>query len=148
MWGIPLADPGWVYAVRTDTLVKVGMTIDPRRRLLREAKTWCPHGIHEVLAKPFWNVRRAEYSIHSALAEFWHRGEWHKFDEPYWLRFFMDGFNEFKDGDRDRNSVEFTYWLNGTNFMESLRLQSELKMNLAEWRHWNVGQRKSAAIAT
>lgn len=148
MWGIPLLDPGWVYAIRTGTLVKVGMTTDPRRRLLREAKTWCPHGIDEVLVKPFWNVRRAEYSLHCALAEFWHRGEWHKFDELYWLRFFMDGFDEFKDDDCDRNSVEFTYWMNGTNLAEALILQSQQKMTLAEWRHWHVVQRKPTAIAS
>jgi hypothetical protein len=133
-WGIPLEDPGWIYAVRTANLVKVGKTTDPQRRLPREANTWCPHGIEELHVKSFWNIRRAEYSLHCALAEFWHRGEWHQFTDDYWLRFFMDGFGQFKNDDRDRNSIDFTYWMNGTNFAESLIWQSQHKMSLRQWR--------------
>jgi hypothetical protein len=112
------------------------MTTDPHRRLLREANTWCPHGLEQKLVKPFWNIRRAEYSLHSALAEHWHRGEWHRFDDPYWLTFFMDAFDEFKDDEdeRDLNSVNFIYWMNGTNYSEAVRMQGEHRMTLAQWR--------------
>jgi hypothetical protein len=133
-YGVPELDPGWIYAVRTGNLIKVGKTTDPHRRLLREARTWSPDHLEVIAVKPFWNISRIEYSLHSALAEFWHRGEWHKFEDVYWMNFFVDGFNEFKDDNRDSNSVEFIYWMNSTNFVESVRMQREYKMTLREWQ--------------
>jgi hypothetical protein len=135
-FGVPRLDPGWVYAVRTGNLVKLGKTTDPKRRLLREAKTWCPYNLQQILVKPFWNIRRIEYSLHAALAQHWHRGEWHKFEDPYWLSFFMDGLNEFRDteDERDRNSVDFMYWMNGTNYVEIVQMQCEHNMSLRAWR--------------
>ena len=135
-WGIPQLDPGWIYAVRTENFVKVGKTTDPRRRLLREANTWCPHGLEQILVKPFWNIQKAEYSLHAALAEHWHRGEWHKFEDPYWLNFFMSAFDEFKNEEdaRDLNSVNFIYWMNGTNYSEAIRTQIEHRMSIRAWR--------------
>lgn len=135
-FGVPRLDPGWIYAVRTGNLVKVGKTTDPQRRLLREANTWCPHGLEQVLVKPFWNIRKAEYSLHAALAEHWYRGEWHRFDDPYWLTFFMDAFDEFKneEDERDLNSVNFIYWMNGTNYAQAIQTQCEHRMTLRAWR--------------
>src|SRR6202022_1548251 len=75
---LPRLDPGWIYAVRSGNAIKVGKTADPRRRLLREANTWSPNQLEIIGVKPFWNIRRLEYSLHTALAEHWHRGEWHK----------------------------------------------------------------------
>src|SRR5712692_10346984 len=118
-FGVPRLDPGWIYAVRTENLIKIGKTTDPNRRLLREARTWSPYELEVVGAKPFWNIRKAEYSLHTALAEHWVRGEWHKFEEPYWLNFFVDAFRQFKDDDRNLNSVNFIYWMNGTNYSEA-----------------------------
>ncbi|HEX4411923.1 MAG TPA: GIY-YIG nuclease family protein [Xanthobacteraceae bacterium] len=135
-FGVPRVDPGWIYAVRTGNLVKVGKTTDPQRRLLREANTWCPHALEQILAKPFWNIRKLEYSLHAALAEHWHRGEWHKFEEAYWLKFFMDAFDEFsnEESKRDLNSVNFIYWMNGTNYVEAIEAQCEHRMTLRKWR--------------
>src|SRR5688572_3471824 len=84
-FGVPRLDPGWIYAVRIENKIKVGKTTDPERRLLREANTWSPDDLEIVGVKPFWNIRKLEYSLHSALVEHWHRGEWHKFENPYWL---------------------------------------------------------------
>ena len=133
-FGIPLRDAGWIYAVRTGDIVKGGKTTDPQRRLLREANTWCPNGLDEIIAKPFWNIGRLEYSLHVALAQHWHRGEWHKFTEPYWQQFFLDAFRLFKDGDesRDANSVNFAYWMN--DYSEILNMRREHKMTLPQWR--------------
>jgi hypothetical protein len=75
-----------------------------------------------------------EWSLHSALAEHWHRGEWYKFEERYWLDLFLDGFNKFDDGDRDYNSVEFIYWMNGDNYAETIREHVKSKMSLRQWR--------------
>jgi hypothetical protein len=104
--------------------------------LLREEKTWCPYGLEQTLAKPFWNIRRLEYSLHAALAEYWVHGEWHKFTEPYWLAFFMDAFDEFENEEesRDLNSVNFAYWMNGTNYAEAIQMQCEHRMSLPIWR--------------
>jgi hypothetical protein len=135
-FGIPQRDGGWIYAVRSGEFVKVGKTTDPHRRLLREAKTWCPNGLDEIIAKPFWNITKLEYSLHTSLAEHWHRGEWHKFTNPYWENFFLNAFREFRDGEefRDRNSIDFAYWMNGTNYAEIVAMQCEQRMTLPEWR--------------
>ncbi|WP_369126741.1 hypothetical protein [Bradyrhizobium canariense] len=42
---------------------------------MREARTWCPGELDELLAKPFWNITKLEYSLHAALAEHWEHGE-------------------------------------------------------------------------
>jgi Meiotically up-regulated gene 113 len=133
-FGIPRLDPGWIYAVRTGNLIKVGKTTDPQRRLLREANTWCPDGLDQIIAKPFWNIRRLEYSLHSALAPHWHRGEWHKFTDSRAMTFFIDAFSEFRDDDRDRNSIDFGYWMSGTNYDEFVNMQCERRMSLPKWR--------------
>lgn len=134
IYRIPRLDPGWIYAVKTGIQIKVGKTTDPARRLLREARTWSPDELEIVGVKPFWNISRLEYSLHSALAEHWHRGEWHKFEDPYWLNFFIDAFKQFSNENRDANSVEFTYWMNGTNYVEAVRMQRERKMSLRQWQ--------------
>jgi hypothetical protein len=135
-FGIPRNDGGWVYAVRTGGFVKVGKTTDPRRRLLREAQTWCPSGLDEIIAKPFWNITKLEYSLHTCLAEHWHRGEWHKFTDSYWLDFFLDGLRQFRDPEegRDANSIDFGYWMSGSGYAEVIGMQCEHKMSLPEWR--------------
>lgn len=135
-WGIPQRDSGWIYAVRSGEFLKVGKTTDPRRRLLREANTWCPGGLDEIIAKPFWNITKLEYSLHTSLAEHWYRGEWHKFTDPYWQKFFLDAFRQFRDGEefRDRNSIDFAYWMQGTNYVEIVEAQCEHRMTLPEWR--------------
>jgi hypothetical protein len=133
-YGVPRLDPGWIYAVKTGNLIKVGRTTDPSRRLLREARTWSPEALEIIGVKPFWNVHKIEYSLQSALAEHWHRGEWHKFEDQYWLDFFVNAFQEFTDDDFDTNSVTFIYWMNGTNYSEAVRMQCEYKMSLRKWQ--------------
>lgn len=135
-FGVPQRDPGWIYAARSVDLVKIGKTTDPKRRLLREAKTWCPNGLDETIVRPFWNIGRIEYSLHSALAEHWHRGEWHKFTSDYWMTFFLDAFRQFGESEsaRDKNSIDFAYWMNGTNYSEQIEAQCERGMTLKQWQ--------------
>jgi hypothetical protein len=133
-YGVPRLDPGWIYVVKTGNLVKIGKTTDPKRRLLREARTWSPEELEIVGVKPFWNISRIEYSLHSALAEFWHRGEWHKFNDEYWLKFFLDKFRAFSDHNQNANSVEFIYWMNRDNYVEAIRMRMEHKMSLRKWQ--------------
>lgn len=134
-FGIPKRDPGWVYALCSGRYVKIGRTATPELRL-KVAKTWCPEGIQEMLVKPFWNVRRLEYSLHAALAEYWLRGEWHEFSSQRWRDFFLDAFREFKDPEtaRDANSIDFAYWMNGTNYAECVGLQCASRLTLPKWR--------------
>ena len=42
IFGTPRKDPGWIYMIKNDDLTKLGKTKNPRRRLLRDAKTWLP----------------------------------------------------------------------------------------------------------
>lgn len=135
-FGIPRNDGGWIYAVRWADTVKVGKTTDPRRRLLREARTWCPGEIDEIIAKPFWNITKLEYSLHTALAQHWQHGEWHKFTDPYWLNFFLDGLRDFRDPEdgRDANSIDFGYWMSGSGYAEIIAMQCEHRMTLPKWR--------------
>jgi hypothetical protein len=133
-WRIFQADPGWIYAVKSGDFIKIGQTIDPQRRLLREARTWSPNELEIVGVKPFWNIRKVEYSLHSALAEHWHRGEWHKFNDAYWLNFFVEAFKQFSNVNRDSNSVNFTYWMNGTNYAEYVIEQARLRIPLRQWQ--------------
>jgi hypothetical protein len=136
-YGILPLDPGWIYAIRTaGNRIKIGKTKDPHRRLLGEAQTWSPEELEVIGVKPFWNIGRIEHSLHIALAEFWHRGEWHKFEEPYWMDFFIKGFRRFKDDEvgRDSNSIQFIYWFNSDNYAEALREKRYHRMSLRAWR--------------
>jgi hypothetical protein len=142
-FGVQPTDPGWIYAVKNGQFVKVGKTKDPNRRLLGEARTWAPD-LEVIGVKPFWNISRVERSLHAGLAEHWHRGEWHKFDDAnvYWLNFFTEAFKEFSDNDRDMNSVNFGYWMQGTNYAEFAYARHQHKMSLRQWQEcraypWN-----------
>jgi hypothetical protein len=134
-FGIPRHDGGWVYAVRWGHTVKVGRTGDRNLRRLREAQTWCPGEIDEIIAKPFWNIARLERSLHTALAEHWEHGEWFKFDHLYWLNFFLDGFREFRDSEefRDANSIDFSSWMSRSNYAEIIAARYQHRMTLRKW---------------
>ena len=132
-FGVPKLDPGWIYVVAAGPLLKVGRTKHPDRRLSREAKTWLPD-LEIIGVKPFWNIGRLEYSLHSALADHWYKGEWHKFEDTYWRNFFVEAFCEFSDTDRDINSVNFAYWMSGTNYAERVGMHCHKRMSLRKWQ--------------
>jgi hypothetical protein len=132
-FGVPKLDAGWIYVVAAGPLLKVGRTKRPDRRLAGEAKTWLPD-LEVIGVKPFWNVRRLEYSLHSALAEHWYKGEWHKFEDGYWRDFFVEAFSEFSDKDRHMNSVNFAYWMNRTNHAEVVGMQCGTGLSLQTWQ--------------
>jgi len=96
--------------------------------LLREAKTWSPEELEIVGVKPFWNISRLEYSLHQRACGFWHRGEWHKFEDEYWRNFFLDRFRAFSDTNRDANSWNLPTGWNGDNYAETIRVQREHKI--------------------
>ena len=136
-WSVLPVDPGWIYVVRAGPFIKVGKTIDPNRRLLREARTWSPDELKVNCVKPFFEISRVEYALHSAMAQHWHRGEWHKFEDEYWLDFFVNTFSqEFEDEveARGANSVNFTYWMNGTGYAEICIARCQAGLSLSAWR--------------
>jgi hypothetical protein len=121
-YGVPKRDPGWIYAVKSENRVRIGKTTDRERRF-RAAQTWSPDPLDFIGVKPFWNITKLEYSLHTCLAEFWHRGDWYRFDDAYWFDFFASRFREFSDKNRDANSVDFIYWMAGDGYTEVIEAQ-------------------------
>ncbi|WP_454616949.1 GIY-YIG nuclease family protein [Bradyrhizobium cenepequi] len=132
IFGVPRADPGWIYIFKNEELLKVGKTTDSKRRL-REARTWLPN-IQILGIKPFWNVSQIERTFHEGCAPFWHAGEWFKIDDVNDYRLLIEGFQEFYDEDRDSNSVDFIYWWNSSGFAEFSIERSRQNISLRKWK--------------
>ena len=133
IFGVSRHDPGWLYIVRNADLLKVGKTIDPKRRLFREARTWLPD-MELIGVKPFWNIHDLERLLHCGLAQFWYSGEWHKFPDGDCSEFLITGFREFYDDDRDMNSVDFIYWFNSSGMGELVMEQNHRQISLRKWQ--------------
>jgi len=69
----------------------------------------------------------------SGIANFWYAGEWHKFPDDTWDWFFED-FRGFYDEDRDMNSVDFIYWINGSGMAELIMEQGSRRISLRRWQ--------------
>lgn len=132
IFGVSKLDPGWLYIIKNGSLFKIGKTKNPNRRLLKEARTWLPD-MEIVGVKPFWNISELERQLHSGLADHWYSGEWHQFpDDTYdWL---FDDFRGFYDEDRDMNSVDFIYWINGSGMAELIIEQNNRRISLKRWQ--------------
>jgi hypothetical protein len=102
--------------MRAGELFKIGKTKNPKRRI-RDALTWSPD-IEVIAMKPFWNIGVLERMIHEGLSDCWHKGEWFKFIDDDMRDFMVDGLCGFYEKDRDRNSVNFIYWYNGSGMVE------------------------------
>lgn len=125
-------NPGWLYVLKNCDLLKVGKTTKPGRRI-REARTWLPDG--EVIGiKPFWNIHNFERTLLCGLANFWHEGEWHRFPDESFSAFFIDGFRQFDDHDRNRNTVDFSYWIGGSGMGELVMEQNRRRISLRGWQ--------------
>ena len=125
-------DPGWLYILTNGDLFKVGKTTHPKRRL-REARTWLPDG--EVVGiKPFWCISEFERTMLCGVANFWHEGEWHRFPDDSWSRALTEGFRIFDDHDRNRNTVDFSYWIGGSGMGELVMEQNRRCISLRRWQ--------------
>lgn len=133
VWSVcPPNDPGWLYVLRNGRLFKVGKTTDPKRRL-REARTWLPNG--EVIGvKPFWNIHTLERTLLCGIANCWLEGEWHDFPDKEYSDFFVAGFRMFDNHDRNKNSVDFDYWINGSGMGEVISEQNHRRISLRRWQ--------------
>jgi hypothetical protein len=128
IFGVPRHEPGWLYVIKNADLFKIGKTTNPKRRLLNEARTWLPD-MELVGVKPFWNISALERFLLCGAAPHWYAGEWHCFPDSTW-DFFFEDFSGFYDDDRDMNSVDFIYWVNGSGLSEVIAEQNHQKVSL------------------
>jgi hypothetical protein len=117
IFGVPRRDPGWIYIIKSGELLKVGKTKNPKRRIFSEARTWLPD-LEVVGIKPFWNVGYIERTLQAGCSQYWHAGEWFLIQDKDDYATIIEGFREFYDQDRDMNSVDFIYWINGSGMAE------------------------------
>lgn len=125
-------DPGWLYIFKNTNLFKIGKTTHPERRL-KEARTWLPDG--EVIGiKPFWNIHTYERTLLCGIASFWYHGEWHCFPDESHSDFLVDGFRMFDNRDRNKNTVDFGYWISGSGMAELITEQNHRRISLRQWQ--------------
>lgn len=125
-------DPGWLYMIMNGDLLKVGKTTDPARRL-REARTWLPDGVL-VGVKPFWSIHLLERTLLCGLANYWLEGEWHRLPDAEAVEFLLEEFRMFDDHDRNRNSVDFGYWIGSSGMGELVMEQNYRRISLRKWQ--------------
>jgi hypothetical protein len=125
-------NPGWLYVLRNGQLLKVGKTTDPRRRL-REARTWLP-GVEVVGVKPFWDIHSYERTLLCGIANYWLEGEWHHFPDDSHSDWLIAGFRMFDDHDRNKNTVDFGYWVGSSGMAELVMEQNYRRISLRKWQ--------------
>jgi hypothetical protein len=81
---------------------------------------------------PFWSARIIERHLQAGFAIGWHSGEWFQFRDPSVRDLLVDGFSAFSDTNRDRNSVDFIYWMNGAGMGEYVHEQSSQGLSLPQ----------------
>lgn len=137
-FGISASDPGYVYILRSQDRLKIGRSVRGHDRL-KQAKTWLPDA--EILGvKPFWHHRAAEYCMQLSLTQFWYSGEWFDFAGDEFEEWFIAEFVAFDDVDINRNSMNFTYFMNSTGMSEyaaefSRRIVSKISFHRSESVH-------------
>jgi hypothetical protein len=125
-------DPGWLYIIQAGDLLKIGKTRQPQRRLAA-AKTWLPEA--DVIGiKPFWYIDQFERTLLCGIANFWLEGEWHRFPDETWSDFLTDGFRMFNDHNRNKNTVDFSYWIGGSGMGELIMEQNRRRVSLRNWQ--------------
>jgi hypothetical protein len=68
----------------------------------------------------------------SGLVQFWVAGEWYECSDDSCDLLFED-FSNFYDEDRDMNSVDFIYWINGSGMAELLIKHNRRRISLKRW---------------
>jgi len=138
IFGVVPGDPGWLYVIKSGTLFKVGRTSSGDMSRLRAAQTWLPD-MELVGIKPFWGISEVERAVHTGLSRWWYKGEWFQFTDKEDLAFFFDDFIAFHDEDRDRNSVDFRYWMNGSGMAEFTLERSRTGTSLTKFKRQESG---------
>jgi len=71
--------PGFVYLFRSDIFYKIGVSIDPSRRL-KDLNVACPIPIEQVCSIGTDNMVSLEYALHQKFKQKHHHGEWFVLD--------------------------------------------------------------------
>lgn len=127
-WGVWRVDPGFIYVLEDRERYKIGRTHQPAQRF-KSGRTWLPE-MKVVGCKPFWSVRTIERHMQAGFAIGWVAGEWFQFRDPTIRDLLVDGFTAFSDTNRDRNSVDFIYWMNSDGMGEFVSEQSRQRLSL------------------
>lgn len=130
-FGVVAEDPGFIYIVENRNLFKIGRSKSKSSRMIA-AKTWLPD-MKLIGIKPFWNARHLERHLHEGFARCWYDGEWFDLIDEGYRETLLDGFSEFSDTDRDRNSVDFIYWFNGGGMSEFVFERHRQGLSLPEF---------------
>jgi len=140
VYGVRLIDPGYIYMIEDRGRFKMGRTIDREARL-RAAKTWLPDA-RIIGIKPFWDHRAIEVHLHEGFADSWYDREWFApYDEPY-RDLMVEGFSEFSDQDRFRNSIDFIYWFNSNGMTEFVMERAYQRKPLRSFQRQETFARK------
>lgn len=131
VWNIGRNDPGSIYVIESLGRYKIGKTTDATARL-RAAKTWLPD-MQLKGCKPFWNVTVLERQLHIGFARCWYAGEWFNFENEEDRDLLLDGFLAFSDSDRDRNSIDFIYWMSGDGMAEFVRERHQQRLSIPKF---------------
>ena len=130
--GVRLTEPGWLYMLKNGDLIKIGKTTNPKRRPIRESRTWLPDA--EIVGiKPFWEIHHSERLLLCGLANHWYSGEY-RFPDSSYSDVLIDDFRLFDDHDRNKNSVDFIYWIGGSGMGEVISEQNYRKISLRRWQ--------------
>jgi hypothetical protein len=140
VFGVQPGDPGYIYIIEDRGRYKIGRTRNSAARV-RVARTWLPD-MTLVAHKPFWNVSRIERSLHIGFSQFWYHGEWFQFPMEEDRDLLLEGFLEFSDTDRDRNSVNFVYWFNGDGMSEFLYEHERQGLTLPQFQRQESASKK------
>ncbi len=109
---------------------------------MKAAKTWLPdmkiHG-----HKPFWNISHIERCLHVGFSIGWYAGEWFSFEDSNDRDLLLEGFAEFSDNDKDKNSINFIYWFNNNGMTEFIMEQNEQHLSLPKFLKQESWNRKS-----
>lgn len=139
-FGVQRTHPGWIYVIQHQELIKVGKTKNPKKRF-SGAMTWLPDML-VFGCKPFWNYAFVERSLHVGLSNYWYDREWFKIDDGFRDEFLQE-FDAFSDENRDTNSVNFIYWMNGSGMSELCHEQCSQKKTLPKFRSFiSVGKNR------
>jgi hypothetical protein len=84
--------------------------------------------------KPFWNIHDFERTVLCGIANFWIDGEWHRFPDNTWSDAFVQDFQLFDNHDRNKNTVDFSYWIGSSGMGELIMEQNYRRISLRRWQ--------------
>lgn len=134
------SDPGYIYVLRDRGRYKIGKSKQPRSRI-RSARTWIPD-VQTIGVKPFWFHGELEKYLQVGLAQFSLQREWYDFEGDEFEDWFVEEWTSFHDGQPDKNTRDFTYFMNGTGMAEFTLAWSSQEISKSKFLWENSGKRE------